>query len=144
MTRILLSSLVLSIGVCCSYADEVVWKGKVNSDGTPTELITLKMHEHYQIKASGFINLGKWVQVGEKLANDACYEFNEKLAPHHFESLNNNQNIRICDDTYHENHVYESDTFIAKQNRIFFWISDFDYDDNNGALDVEIIHKSNK
>jgi hypothetical protein len=121
-----------------------VWKGKVNSDGTPTELITLKMHERYQIKASQFINLGKWVQGGEKLANDACYEYNPKLPPHHSESLKNSQNIQICDNTYHEDHVYKSEFFEAKQNRIFFWISDIDYDDNNGSLDVEIIHKSNK
>ena len=81
MRRVLLSSLLFSICICNSYADEVVWKGKVSSDGTPTEFITLKMHERYQIKASDYTNLGKWVQQGEKLANDACYEYNQKLPP---------------------------------------------------------------
>lgn len=127
---------------CSSYADEVIWKGKVHSNGTPTELINLKNHELYQIKASQFINLGKWMQGGEELANDACFEFNAKFTPNKNESLKNSQNISVCEGKYHDNHVYLSEPFTAKQNRIFFWIFDTDYDDNKGALEVEVIHKS--
>ena len=128
--------------VCFSQANanEVVWKGKVHSDGTPSDHINLTMHQKYQIKATGFINLGKWMQAGEKLANDPCFEFNEKLAPEKFESLKNSQNIPICTGKYQPDHVYLSDPFEAKQNRIFFWVFDTDYEDNGGAFDVEVIH----
>lgn len=136
------------IGCFCfaaSYADEVIWKGKVNSDGTPTELIKLKMHESYQIKASQYINLGKWIQASQKLANDACFEFSEnpgKLPPEKLESLRNSQDISICNGNFQSNHVYLSKPFVAKQNRIFFWVHDTDYDDNSGDFEVEIIHRS--
>lgn len=142
MIRLLLSCFFLYLCNFSVYADEVIWKGKVDSNGFPTEPITLKIHDRYQIKVSRFINLGKWVQASEKLANDACYEFNDKLRPSVFESFKNSQNIPVCDDTYHDNHVYFSEPFVAKQNRIFFWVYDSDYDDNNGAFDVEIIHKT--
>lgn len=142
IVRLLLCCFCFSLSFYSSYADEVIWKGKVSSDGTPTELINLKVHDQYQIKASEYINLGKWIQMSEKLANDACYEFGPKLPPSKFESLQNSQNISVCDGKYHENHVYLSEPFVAKQNRIFFWVFDTDYDDNNGALEVEVIHKS--
>ncbi|HEY4832981.1 MAG TPA: hypothetical protein VIH61_10530 [Waddliaceae bacterium] len=140
--RLLLCGFCFSI--CSSYADEVIWKGKVDSSGIPTKLIDLKIHDQYQIKVSQYINLGKWVQASERLANDACYQFDEKakLSPHKYESIKNSHNISVCDGKYHDDHVYLSEPFIAKQNRIFFWIYDIDYDDNSGALDLEIIHKS--
>lgn len=141
-TRFLLAFFCFNLCVGTSYADEVIWKGKVNSDGTPTELITLKPHERYQIKASGYINLGKWIQANEKLANDACYEFSQKLPPEKLETLKNSHNLSICEGHYHSDHVYLSEPFVPKQNRIFFWISDLDYDDNSGVLDIEIIRKS--
>lgn len=138
--RLLLSCFCFCM--CGVYADDVIWKGKVNSNGSPTELINLELHEHYQIKASQYINLGKWYQVGEKLASDACFEFNDNLTPHKYETLKNNQNISVCDGKYENSHVYLSAPFVAKQNRIFFWVYDTDYEDNNGFLEVEIIHNS--
>lgn len=130
---------------CCAFcnvfADEVVWQGQVHADGTPTKLIHLKLDEQYQIKASNYINLGKWVQEGVKLANDPCFEFSDKTVPNKIECLRNSAKISICDGTYHYDHVYLSEPFTAKQNRIFFWVVDTDYDDNTGAFDVEIIHK---
>lgn len=134
--------LCFSLCICSAYADDVVWKGKVNSDGVPTEQIHLKIHDQYQIKASNYINLGKWIQAAQELANDACFEFSGKLPPEKFESLKNSNNISVCDGKYHEDHIYLSEPFIAKQNRIFFWVNDTDYDDNSGSFDLEIIRKS--
>lgn len=126
--------------LCNSFADEVIWRGKIHSNGTPSEQITLIIHQKYQIKASGYINLGKWMQANEKLANDPCFEFNEKFVPEKLESLKNSQNVPICTGTYQPDHSYLSDPFTAKQNRMFFWVFDTDYDDNSGAFDVEVIH----
>lgn len=142
MIRLLLSFLCFS--VCSLSADEVIWRGKVESNGTPTKLITLKTHEEYQIKASGFINLGKWKQAGEALANDACFEFSEKFPPEKFQALKNSNEIDICKGEYHPDHVYVSAPFVAKDNRIFFWVNDLNYDDNSGDFEVEVIHKGNK
>lgn len=125
-----------------SYADEVIWSGDIKSDGSATAPITLILHERYQIKASQFVNLGKWVQAGEKLANDACYEFNKETSLEKSEFLRNSQNISLCDGTYHPDHIYQSEPFVAKQNRLHFWVYDTDYDDNNGVFHAEIIHKS--
>jgi hypothetical protein len=132
---------LLSIGFCNVYADEVIWKGHIQSDGSATVPIPLVLNEHYRIKVSQVINLGKWVQERENLANDACYEFNKEKHLEKYESLKNSQNISVCDGTYHLDHVYQSAPFVAKQNRLLFWVSDTDYDDNNGAFYVEIIHK---
>lgn len=140
--RLLPYFFFLNSYICSSYGDEVIWKGKVNSDGIPTELIPLKIHDKYQIRVSGYINLGKWVQQGEKLANDACYEFGEKNLPTKQGTLKNSNNISTCDDKYHVDHIYLSKPFVAKQNRIFFWVYDTDYEDNNGAFELEVIHKS--
>jgi hypothetical protein len=118
ITRFLLCC-ISSFFICSSYADEVVWKGKVNSDGTPTELINLNIHDQYQIKVSQSINLGKWIQANEKLANDACYEFSTKLPPSKFESLKNSLNISVCDGEYHNNHIYLSEPFVAEQIEFF-------------------------
>ncbi len=125
------------------YADEVVWSGEVNSDGTPTNAITLEFDKTYQIKASGYIKLGKWIQAQNKLANDACFEFNKEKSTVKLESLKNSLSISICDGTYHPDHMYQSEPFVAKNNRIHFWIDDTDYDDNTGAFHVEIVRKGN-
>lgn len=130
---------VLCLSFCSAYGNEVVWKGTVHSDGTPTPLVSLNMHQKYQIKANGYINLGKWMQAGEKLANDPCFEFNEKFPPEKFESLKNSQNVSVCTGTYQPDHIYLSEPFIAKQNRLFFWINDTDYEDNSGSFEVEVI-----
>lgn len=143
MMRILLCCFCFCLYICNAYADESIWKGKVDSDGTPTELINLKIHDRYQIKVSQYINLGKWVQAAKKLANDACYEFNDTASSSNFQSIKNSHNISVCDGKYHADHVYLSEPFTAKQNRIFFWIVDTDYDDNSGTLEVEVIRKDN-
>lgn len=133
---------LLFFSATVSSADEVIWSGDVQSDGTPTQPITLTLRENYQIRASGFINLGKWIQASEKLANDSCYEFNKEKELQKIECLKNSQNITVCDGTYHPDHVYQSQPFTAKQNRIHFWVYDTDYDDNHGSFKVEIIHKN--
>jgi len=140
MTRTLFFCGLLSLYIGNSYADKVIWSGEVKSDGTPTTAIPLNLRENYKIKVSQFVNLGKWVQKGEKLANDACYEFNKEKPQDKVEFLKNSQNISVCDGTYHPDHIYESTPFAAKQNRLHFWVYDTDYDDNNGAFRVEIIH----
>lgn len=122
------------------HANEVIWSGTVLSDGTPTAPIALNLHENYKIKASGFINLGKFIQNKEKLANDACYEFNAEGETERIISIKNSLDISVCDGKYHADHVYPSKPFVAKQNRIHFWIFDTDYEDNHGELNVEIIH----
>lgn len=123
------------------FAEKVVWSAHVKADGTPSEVAILDLNQQYIIRASGFVNLGKWMQGGEKLANDACYEFNDKVTQKSIVTLRNSQNVSICDGAYHPDHIYLSNPFIAKQNKIHFWINDVDYDDNSGALQVEIIHR---
>lgn len=141
----MMARMLLILGLVCLLesvnADEVIWKGEVKSDGAATASIPLKLKQTYQIKASQFINLGKWNQAGEKLANDACYEFNKEKSIEKVESLKNSLDIAICDGTYHKDHVYLSKPFLAKQNRIFFWVYDTDYDDNNDSFYVEVIRK---
>lgn len=121
------------------YADKVVWKGEISSDGTPSKLITLTLHKEYQIKVSGSVKLGKWVKEGEPLANDACYEFSKEKMVDKFESVMNSNLISCCDGTYHPDHHYQSQPFKAKQDRIHFWVNDTVYDDNHGSFNVEII-----
>ena len=123
-----------------AYAEEVIWSGEVQADGSPTAPIPLVLHQSYQIKAWGTINLGKWVQNGEELADDACYEFGKKTPPAKLKILHNSQNISLDDEVYHPDHIYKSAPFKAAQNRIHFWVSDTDYDDNKGSLHVEIFH----
>ncbi len=120
-------------------ANEIIWEGEVNADGVPTKPIHLVIHKRYQITATKSINLGKWIQEGEKLANDACYLFNpEGKAMDRSESLKNNQDISVWDGKYHADHIYQSQPFEATQNRLFFWINDSDYDDNSGSLHVTV------
>lgn len=126
-----------------AFADEVVWKGEVNSDGSPTDTITLEIGKTYQIHASNYINLGKWVQAQNKLANDACFEFNKEKSVTKFESLKNSLSVSVCDGSYHADHNYQSLPFTAKSNRIHFWIDDTDFDDNSGSFKVEIVRKGN-
>lgn len=143
-----LCCVFFSLCICNAYADEVIWKGVVDSNGTPTDTIPLKLREQYQIRVGKYTNLGKWIQANEQLANDACYEFSfefsGKFPPKKFESFKNSHNISVCDGTFHIDHVYQSEPFVAEQNRIFFWIYDTNYDDNSGVLEVEVIHKDNK
>lgn len=122
-------------------ADEVVWQGAISSDGSPSKAIPLTLKETYQIKVSGFINLGKWVQGGKKLANDSCYEFSNEGSTERVSVLENSIDVSVCEGKYHPDHVYISEPFVAKQNRVHFWVSDTDYDDNSGDFQVEIIHK---
>lgn len=109
------------------------------SDGSPTKAIPLVLKQQYRIKVSGFVNLGKWVQGGEALANDACFEFSKEKNTSQIETFKNSQDISVCDGKYHPNHIYQSIPFIAKQDRIHFWIYDTEYDDNSGSLQVQII-----
>lgn len=136
--RNLLFIAALSI-FSASYAEEVIWSGNVNSDGTPTEAVKLELNKKYQLRVSGFVNLGKWVQNKERLANDACYEFSPEKGLEKTESFQNSLEISVCDEKYHSDHVYQSERFVAKNNRIHFWIYDDDYDDNHGELKVEVL-----
>lgn len=125
--------------VAYGYGDTVVWSGKVKSDGTPTQSIKLQLGKKYQIKVSGLVNLGKWWQQGEALANDACYEFNSHVTPHKVDTFKNSLNIPVCTGEYHPDHIYQSNPFLAIQSGIHFWIYDTNYDDNNGNFDVQVI-----
>lgn len=144
MARTLLSCILMCLCFGKFYADEVIWRGNVKSDGSATIPIPLILNERYQIKASKSINVGKWVQAGEELASDACYEFNKEKYLNKLECLKNSQNISVCNGTYHPDHIYQSEPFVAKQNRLHFWVYDTNYDDNRGDFHVEIIHKKNK
>lgn len=137
MKRIFLIMSLFTATYCS--ADTVIWNGKVSADGTPTPPIDLKLNQKYQIVVGGFVNLGKWVQNGEQLANDACYEFNKKKNLSKVDSFQNSGDISVCDGHYHPDHIYKSAPFKAKENKIHFWIYDTDYDDNTGAFDVQVI-----
>lgn len=121
-------------------AEKLVWEGSVQSDGTPTEAIPLELTKKYRFKVSGFTNLGKWVQNREKLANDANYEFNSEGAVEKLVSFRNSLDVPVGDGKYHSDHIYLSEPFTAKQNRVHFWMYDTDYDDNHGELKVELLH----
>lgn len=122
-----------------AFSDEVVWKGQVSADGTPTKAINLKLDEKYQIIAKGYVNLGKWIEAGQKLGEDPSYEFNAPSGPERLKTLMNSNDIHLDDKKYNPDHIYKSAPFIAKQNKIHFWVHDTDYDNNNGNFDVEII-----
>ena len=128
---------VLAFGICT--ADMTVWKGKVDSDGTPTPTVKLLLGKRYQIKASGTMNLGKFRQAGLPLADDACFEFNDKVTPKITHGLQNSIGISVCDGHYHPDHRYQSIPFKAIQSGVHFWIYDTDYNDNHGNLEVEVI-----
>lgn len=120
-------------------ASEVVWEGTVHSDGSPSKTISLDLHQKYQLRGSGFVNLGKWVQNREKLANDANYEFNSEGETEKVVSLKNSLDIPLGDGKYHADHIYQSEPFTPKQNKIHFWVYDTDYEDNNGEFKVEVL-----
>lgn len=139
MRTFLLSLTYLLVFASCQATENILWSGEVKADGTPSSLISLKLHYQYQIRVKGFVNLGKWIQNREELASDACYEFNKETYTAKVESLRNSHNISVCDGHYRPDHVYMSQKFVAKQDRIHFWVYDQYYDDNNGAFQVEII-----
>lgn len=141
MKKILMAGMIFSASFSSLLADTVIWSGEINSDGTPSNVISLEFNKTYQIKAKGYINLGKWIQAQKKLANDPCYEFNKERSTEKRESLKNSLSVSVCDGSYHPDHSYQSEPFIAKNNRIHFWIDDTDYDDNSGSFYVEIIRK---
>ena len=140
MTRsfaLICSAALLSIGSC--FGQTVVWSGAINADGDPSPVINLDLGKSYKIRASGSMDLGRWWQGGKPLQNDACYGFNSMVEPQPIESLKNSLSIGLSDGKYHSNHVYESAPFIAIQSGIHFWIYDINYNDNKGALTVEVI-----
>ncbi|MCE2983941.1 MAG: hypothetical protein LW832_10310 [Parachlamydia sp.] len=124
-----------------AQADKTVWMGEIQANGAPSELVTLELNQDYKIKVSGFMNLGKWIQKREKLANDACYEFSAEKEIQKIEAIKNSLDINVCDGTFHADHIYESKPFTAKKNRLHFWVNDHDYDDNSGSFHVELIQK---
>lgn len=125
-----------------TMASEVVWKGEVMANGNPTQTIDLTINKTYQFTVSGSVNLGKWVEAGKQLAQDAAFEYNAPSGPTRLESLKNSSNIPLNDKLFNPEHVYKSEPFVAKQNKIHFWIYDTDYSDNSGSLKVEI-HRLN-
>ncbi len=121
------------------FAEKVIWNGEVYADGTPTVPIRLTLQQRYSIRVSGSVNLGKWIQNREKLASDACYEFSKEGSRTKAVSLYNSSKIAICDDDYHSDHIYESKPFIARANKIHFWVHDTNYEDNTGSFNVQLI-----
>lgn len=145
MKRIFLLSSILCLFCVNAYSSEkVIWKGEVQANGQPTNTIKLTLHKKYQIKVSGYLNLGKWIQNKEELANDACYEFSPTSFTTKLEAFQNSHDIPVCDGTYHSDHSYQSKPFIAAQDRIHFWVYDTYYDDNTGAFQVEVIELNDK
>lgn len=45
----------------------------------------------------------------------------------------------VCDNRYHPNHIYQSEPFTAKCDRMHFWVNDTYYEDNSGAFHVEVV-----
>lgn len=136
----MIRSILVALCVAFSLsAEEVVWEGSVHSDGTPSKTISLDLTKKYQLKVSGFVNLGKWVQNREKLANDANYEFSSEGETEKINSIRNSLDIPVGDGKYHANHVYQSEPFTPAQNKIHFWVYDTDYDDNHGEFKVDVI-----
>lgn len=134
------SCIALGCFANCFGAEKEVWKGEVNSNGNPTEAIPLQIHKKYQIKASGYVNLGKWIQNHQKLANDACFEFSQEGKVEKVETLKNSNEISVCsDNTYHPDHAYQSEPFTANSDRIHFWVHDTNYEDNSGSFQVQIV-----
>ena len=130
---------LLLFGASC-FAESTVWEGEVNSNGIPSELIKLTLGKKYNIKVSGTVNTEKWHQGNVPLGEDACFDFGDHLHPVPNELIKNSMGLDFCQDgLYHEDHVYESRPFVAKQNGIHFWVNDFDYSDNTGAFKLQVI-----
>lgn len=139
----IITMMCLGFSSLC-IANQVVWKGKVQSDGNPTPTVKLIIGQRYKLKVSNTMNLGKWRTNKQPLANDACYEFfanssDQELEPTKVNSIKNSLNIALCNDKYNPDHIYESNPFLAAQSGIHFWIDDTYYEDNTGALDLEVI-----
>jgi hypothetical protein len=137
--------VIASFFICLSFWGsgfaELIWSGTVNSNGNPSAPIELNLEENYLIEVSGFVNLGKWIQNGEKLANDACFEFNEEKETAKIATMRNSLNISVCNGTYHPDHVYSA-KFKAEQGKIHFWVSDNYYNDNSGSFSVKIYRQA--
>lgn len=133
-----------------AFCEQILWKGKVNSNGFPTEAIKLNLGQSYKIKVSGTVNLGKWRTDKKPLENDACFEFfadpvDQQSALNKIDTFRNSLSIPICENgKYQVSHIYESKPFTAEANLIHFWLHDIDFEDNTGELDVEIIQTTKK
>ncbi|QLH37386.1 MAG: hypothetical protein HWD61_15605 [Parachlamydiaceae bacterium] len=121
-----------------SFAEHVVWEGQLAADGTPSPVVDLKLNKTYEIVVSGSVNLGKWVEAGKPLAQDASYEYNAPSGPTKAKTFRNSSDIPLNDSAFNPTHVYRSEPFVAKQNKIHFWIQDADYSDNTGNLTVKV------
>lgn len=121
------------------HADSTIWKGDVSATGALSPSIKLVLGKRYQINVSGVVNLGNWVKNGAALLNDACFEFSDSSDPHLAPCFKNSMNQTVCDGTYHPDHIYSSNQFIAAQSAIHFWIYDTNYEDNSGSFQVELI-----
>ena len=132
-------TLFFALFTTCSFAKEVIWNGQVPSDGTPTGAIDLTLHKKYQFIVSGTMNLGKWVQAGQPLSDDAGFEFNSSLGPKRLNTFRNSSDIPLDNTTFHPDHIYKSIPFTAMQNKIHFWIEDEDYSDNTGSLNIQLV-----
>ena len=64
--------------------------------------------------------------------------FNAPEGPTKLDSFKNSFNI-TCEQPYQPDHIYRTELFTAKENRVHFWIKDIDYNDNTGTLKVDII-----
>lgn len=142
--RLMIFFLLICFQAINSYADHVIWDGKVLSDGTPTAFVKLEIGKNYRIKVQGSANLGKWWQQGKPLASDACYEYADGVPPSKLEVLKNSMSISVCDGHYHPDHIYQSAIFKTKQSGIHFWMFDSDYTDNSGELQVQVIEITEK
>lgn len=124
---------------CCG--ETLIWSGKVNSNGKPTESIKLELGKKYRLQVTGEINLGKWWQQRHPLASDACYEFSDLTTPPVRTKINtfkNSLDVSVCDGTYNADHIYKSSVFTAAQTGIHFWVYDTNYEDNNGEFDAQV------
>lgn len=135
---IYICTFLIFLSTSCQ-AENILWSGNVEANGNPTEAVGLELFKKYKIRVSGVINLGKWIQNREKLANDACFEFNPEEKTTKIMSIRNSMDISVCNNQYNSNHIYESPVFKAEQNKIHFWIEDSDYDDNSGSFQIQII-----
>src|SRR5262245_8917544 len=80
-----------------TYADNVIWSGKVNSNGEASPLVKLVEGKTYQIRVSGTVNLNKWKRQGQALNEDACFDFNDALSPTKNDIFRNTLNISVCE-----------------------------------------------
>lgn len=137
--------LFLTAGLLCSlmsldcFAEKVVWTGEVHSDGTPSATINLNLDKKYQFIVSGTINLGKWVEAGVPMGEDAFFEFDGPNGPERQPAFKNSINVSLEDKTYQPSHTYKSMPFVAKNSKVHFWVDDKDYSDNKGSLQVKVV-----